>query len=416
MNFALFDERVHPNSAQEVTDVLSLSYGRIVERDVESNYGLLPASFDSYNIVEPQDIVMRLTDLQNDQRSLRTGQVEQRGIITSAYVTVTPKQALHSRFAHYLLHGYDLAKLFYRMGGGLRQSMKFDDLKRMPVVLPPRMAQERIANFLDEQTARIDALIAEKEQLASSLKDFEEVTGFQLVTRGLASSTKRASYSELWLTDVPAHWKLLKLRYLASIGNGSTPKRDNEDYWVRGSIPWLNSGSVTNPRVQEASDWVTENACKECHLPMVRQGSTLVALTGQGKTRGSAAFLEFNSTINQHLAYLSPFSQELADEYLWVALTGLYSVLRYISDGGGSTKGALTCEQLAQFRIPIPPREEQKQITSEYKRRTDAVNRLLSNVLEHIERLREYRSSLISAAVTGQLSIDEFEARKLEAA
>jgi len=172
--YCVFTERNQPNVGLTVDKVLSLSYGRIVERDVESNHGLLPASFEGYNIVEPQDIVMRLTDLQNDQRSLRTGQVEERGVITSAYVTVTPAAEIKPRFAHYLLHGYDLAKLFYRMGGGLRQSMKFDDLKRMPVVLPPPADQQRIANFLDEQTARIDALIAEKELLICRLEEWRQ--------------------------------------------------------------------------------------------------------------------------------------------------------------------------------------------------------------------------------------------------
>jgi type I restriction enzyme S subunit len=138
-------------------------------------------------------------------------------------------------------------------------------------------------------------------------------------------------------------------------------------------------------------------------------------LTGQGKTRGSAAFLEFDSTINQHLAYLSSFDSAITDEYLWVALTGFYSVLRYISDGGGSTKGALTCEQLAQLRVPIPPHEEQGQIISEYKRKTVAVAQLLTNAQEGIDRLREFRSSLISAAVTGQLNLDKFQAQQLEA-
>jgi type I restriction enzyme S subunit len=296
------------------------------------------------------------------------------------------------------------------------QNLDQDSFRSFSVPRLPLCQQDRIANFLDEQTARIDALIAEKERIVTSLKDFDEVTAFDLATRGTAPLAERTAYPEPWLTGVPAHWKLSKLRYLTHIGNGSTPKRDNAEYWEGGSVPWLNSGSVTGSRVCEPSDLVTESARKQCHLPMVRQGSTLVALTGQGKTRGSAALLEFDSTINQHLAYLSSFDKALTDEYLWVALTGFYSVLRYISDDGGSTKGALTCEQLSQLRIPIPPLGEQSRIVSEYKSKTLAVAQLLANVWKHINRLREYRSSLISATVTGQLNIDEFQARQLEVA
>ncbi|MDO9437722.1 restriction endonuclease subunit S [Hydrogenophaga sp.] len=273
------------------------------------------------------------------------------------------------------------------------------------VWLPAKNTQEYIADFLDEQTARIDALIAEKEKLVGALKDIEEVTGFDLVTRGLTASQDRVSYSEAWLAEVPAHWRLSKLRHVARIGNGSTPKRDKEEYWTGGSIPWLNSGSVNNPRIHDASDFVTEAARKECHLPMVRVGSTVVALTGQGKTRGTAAFAEIETTINQHLAYIAPFDGRLTDEFLWVALTGFYSVLRHLSEGEGSTKGALTCEQLNQFRLPLPPVDEQVQLVQAYKVRTQAIEELMAHAREHIERLREYRASLISAAVTGQLPV-----------
>jgi type I restriction enzyme S subunit len=271
--------------------------------------------------------------------------------------------------------------------------------------LPARSEQERIANFLDEQTARIDALIAEKERLAFSMKDIDEVTAFDMVTRGPATNVARKAYPEPWLREVPAHWSLSKLRHVATVGNGSTPKRDNESYWLGGQTPWLNSGSVNAARITEASDFVTDLARMECHLPMVRPGSTVVALTGQGKTRGAASLTEIETTINQHLAYVSLFDSRVSDEYLWVVMTGMYSVLRYLSDGEGSTKGALTCEQLNQLRVPIPPQDEQARIVEAYKQRTQATGVLAVNVAEHIDRLREYRFSLISAAVTGQLSL-----------
>ena len=406
--FTVATERVQPNTGFRESRVLSLSYGKVVERDVESNFGLLPETFESYNIVEPNDIVMRLTDLQNDQRSLRTGQVTEQGVITSAYVTIVPSADLTPRFAHYLLHGYDLAKVFYRMGGGLRQSLKYADLKHLPLLVPPHSEQTRIANFLDEQTARIDALIAEKERLWDECRDMEEVTAFGLIIRGEQVSCRRTNYPEPWLKGIPAHWGLAKLRHIASIGNGSTPKRDNPDYWQNGDIPWLNSSSVNSSRISEASDFVTGQARQECHLPMVRAGSTVVALTGQGKTRGSAALTEFETSISQHLAYVALFDRRLSDEYLWVVLTGLYSVLRYLSEGEGSTKGALTCERLNQLRVPVPPSYEQTGMLEAFTHRTSVIQELRGGAYASISLLREYRASLISAAVTGQLDINNF--------
>jgi type I restriction enzyme S subunit len=317
---------------------------------------------------------------------------------------------LHGAYLHWALQSAEVQTYYATTATGIsRYALGIQDLGMTPIHLPSLTEQEIIANFLDEKTARIDALIAEKERLEESLKGIDEVTAFDFVTRGLVLTAHRSSFREDWLREVPSHWALLKLRNIASIGNGSTPKRDNPLYWVGGETPWLNSGSVNASRITEASDYVTDAARSECHLPKVRAGSTVVALTGQGKTRGSASLVEIDTTINQHLAYLSRHDERMSDEYLWVLLTGMYSVLRYISDGEGSTKGALTCEQLNQLRVPVPPPSEQAEIVTTYLERASSIEGLRNHVSEHISLLREYRSSLISAAVTGQLDVDAFK-------
>lgn len=325
-----------------------------------------------------------------------------------AIATFPPQPTFNSRWAYYAFPVFVPENANENIYGAKLLNQEL--IRSADLLIPPPAEQERIANFLDERTAQIDALIAEKCRLESSLKDIEEVTAFDLVVRGTKVDVARQSFREPWLSDVPAHWELSKLRHIATVGNGSTPKRDNAAYWDGGTLPWLNSGSVNASRISEASDYVTANAKKECHLPVVRPGSTVVALTGQGKTRGSASIVEFETTLNQHLAYISLFDERrMSDEYLCVVLTGMYSVLRYISDDAGSTKGALTCEQLNQFRVPIPPAEEQVAIVDAYSARTKAINELRAHAKLHIDRLREYRSSLISAAVTGQLDINSYK-------
>jgi type I restriction enzyme S subunit len=133
---AVCRENRRSNAGLRETNLLSLSFGRVVRRDISSNDGLLPESFETYQVVEPNDVVFRLTDLQNDKRSLRTALVRERGILTSAYLTVRLTNA-HSRFFAYLMRDVDNRKVLYSMGGGLRQSMKFDDIKRLPIQMPP---------------------------------------------------------------------------------------------------------------------------------------------------------------------------------------------------------------------------------------------------------------------------------------
>src|SRR5690606_33969298 len=144
----LVSEARRSNKGMRESNLLSLSYGRIVQRDIDSSDGLLPESIETYQIVESDDIVFRLTDLQNDKRSLRSGLVTERGIITSAYLAVTPRD-MDPRFLAYAMRDTDLRKVFYSMGGGLRQSMKFSDMKWLPVVTPSRQEQSAIATFLD---------------------------------------------------------------------------------------------------------------------------------------------------------------------------------------------------------------------------------------------------------------------------
>lgn len=152
-------------------NVLSLSYGEIIQKNIDTNFGLLPDSFNTYQIIKNGDIILRLTDLQNDKHSLRVGLVTQKGIITSAYLKLRIKNTLISSFLYYLLHAYDIYKVFYGMGGGLRQSMKFEDFRRLPLLIPPKEEQCSIAAFLDEKRIKIDALIEKQLQQIALLKE-----------------------------------------------------------------------------------------------------------------------------------------------------------------------------------------------------------------------------------------------------
>ena len=125
---SIFKQRKEKNINNKENNLLSLSYGKIIRKDISISDGLLPQSYETYNIINNGDIVFRLTDLQNDKRSLRTGLCKEKGIITSAYVTIKPTVELSSEYMQYLYHSYDICKVFYGMGDGVRQGMNYDDL------------------------------------------------------------------------------------------------------------------------------------------------------------------------------------------------------------------------------------------------------------------------------------------------
>ena len=133
-------------------------------------------------------------------------------------------------------------------------------------------------------------------------------------------------------------------------------------YWNGGTYPWLNSSQVNRPYIDSADQFVTRTALRECHLPRVPAGSLLVAITGQGKTRGMSAILGVEATINQHIAYITPRVPIASPEFIHLALTAAYRQLRAASEDAGSTKGAITCEDLKRFKIAVPPTAEQEQL------------------------------------------------------
>ncbi|MCS6126906.1 restriction endonuclease subunit S [Shewanella baltica] len=403
--FAVLREECIRNLDGAETNVLSLSYGAIKQRDVESNAGLLPESFNTYQLVNYGDIVLRLTDLQNDKRSLRVGRSTQKGIITSAYMKLVCLHQLDNRFVYQLLHSYDTTKVFYGMGGGLRQSMKFEDFRRLPVIVPPLEEQRTIAAFLDYETARIDQLIAKQQKLIELLKEKRQAVISHAVTKGLNPDVPMKDSGVEWLGQVPEHWKCSRIGWLCKVGNGMTPNRNNAEYWSEGHIPWLNSSKVNDVEVFQAEQFVTATAFAECSLPWVKVNSVIMAITGEGKTRGTTAITRIDTTINQHVAFIMPISNRIVSDFICIWLQSHYGRIRFESEGWGSTKAAITCSDIKAYPVPLPSVREQNDIVKLVKVSNLKFDNLVSKATEQVGLLRERRTALISAAVTGKIDV-----------
>ena len=177
-----FGERKHKNSLGEEQNLLSLSYGNIIRKDINTREGLLPESFNTYNIVEAGDIIIRPTDLQNDKRSLRTGLVREHGIITSAYIDLMPVRNINTEYYHYLLHAFDVMKVFYNMGNGVRQGLNFSEFSRLMVFEPSLAEQNSIVDYLNDKCGQINTVISEKQDQLATLDAYKKSTIYEYVT------------------------------------------------------------------------------------------------------------------------------------------------------------------------------------------------------------------------------------------
>ena len=177
-----YGERKNKNYLGKEDNLLSLSYGRVVRKDINTSDGLLPESFNTYNIVETGDIIIRPTDLQNDKRSLRTGLVKEHGIITSAYIDLCPIKQVDSRYFYFLLHAYDVMKVFYNMGNGVRQGLNYSEFSRLMVFEPPYDEQVAMADYLEAKVEEVDVVISDKKAQLATLDEYKKSLIFEYVT------------------------------------------------------------------------------------------------------------------------------------------------------------------------------------------------------------------------------------------
>ena len=283
-----------------------------------------------------------------------------------------------------------------------RADWGFIGQQRLP--LPPPGEQQAIADYLDTETARIDTLVQEKEELIGLLREWRQSVIAEYTSGATQPHDKKAT-GNVHMPWIPSDWSMVRLGKYARIGNGSTPLKDNASYWEGGTFPWLNSAVVNRDTVDEGCEYVTDAALRACHLPIVEPGALLVALTGQGKTRGQVTVLRIQATINQHLAYLALDDARFDSHFLFWALTGMYAALRMVSDGQGGTKGALTCDDLARFEVPMPPLALQREIAKAVSNEATKIDALITHTQEEIALLKELRAATIADAVLGRVDV-----------
>jgi type I restriction enzyme S subunit len=402
----LFDEK--RDASLEGDEQLSATqrYGVIPQRlfmHTEDQKVVLALSGTSnFKHVEPDDFVISLRSFQGGIEHSNYA-----GCVSPAYTVLRANKPIAPRYWAYTLKSSSYISALQTVTAGIREgkNISYDQFGSLELPVPSLEEQLVISNMLDTETAKIDALIAEQEKLLSLMAEKRQATISHAVTRGLDRSVPMKDSGIAWLGEVPAHWEACPLKYVSHIGNGSTPSRDHPGYWAEVGYPWLNSSVVNQEEVTEATQFVTDLALKECHLPIVRPPAVLVGITGQGKTRGMAAPLMFEATINQHLAYIKPTLSRLSEVFLLRVIQAAYAHLRTASDSAGSTKGAITCDQLARLGIPVPPMQEQHLIKTYLDDAAGKFDDLVREAEIGIALLRERRSALIAAAVTGKVDV-----------
>ena len=285
--------------------------------------------------------------------------------------------------------------------GTTRIRINLGELQKLKIPYPTANEQEQIANFLDHETAKIDTLIEKQQQLIALLKEKRQAVISHAVTKGLNPDVKMKDSGVEWLGEVPEHWSLTKVAYIAKVINGSTPDKTNLSYWQNGTVPWLASSCLNQDRIYIADTFISNEATKYAG-EMIAKNSLLVGLVGQGKTRGSSAILKINAYINQNVAAIIPYS-DVEIRYLYYIFQTMYEDLRELGRGGNQS--ALNCEIIRAIKVPCPPLDERFKIAAYIDKHLEKFTKIELLAQHQIELLQERRTALISAAVTGKIDV-----------
>lgn len=396
----LFFQHKQRNNDTQESNLLSLSYGNIKKKDINTSEGLLPESFENYNIIDKDDIVFRLTDLQNDKKSLRSALCRERGIITSAYVTIRKRGNVNSSYFNYLFRAYDECKVFYGLGDGVRQGMNFDDLRKLEILLPQQIIQQAIADYLDRRCSEIDELIALQEEMITKLQSYKQSVITEAVTRGLDKNVPLKDSGIDWIGKIPEHWSRNKIvRLFSIIGSGTTPKSNKGDNYI-GSINWIQSGDINGGYIENCKNTISKTVLKEYSaLKIYKAPFIIVAM--YGASVGNISISKIDGCVNQACCVMNDTEQNF--RYLFYSIISVKNYLIYKAEGGGQPN--ISQDKIKNTWLPIPPLAEQQAIADYLDQRCSEIDELIALKQQKIEKLKEYKKSLIFECVTGKRKV-----------
>jgi type I restriction enzyme S subunit len=398
---AIYREKKESNVGMKERTVLSLSYGQIVVKPDEKLHGLVPASFETYQIVEPGEIVVRPTDLQNDWNSLRFGLSRHRGIITSAYMCLNAMQPISQEYGYLLLHAYDLIKVFYGLGSGLRQNLDWRDFKHLPCVVPPSDEQAAIVRYLDHVDRRVRRYIAAKRRLIALLNEEKQAIIHRAVTCGLDPNVRLKPSGVAWLGNVPEHWEVRRFKFVATVDGALVDPRLNEQREKILIAPnHIERGGTARLLGRETADAQGADSGKY----EVRAGQIIYSKIRPYLRK--AIIAPTDSLCSADMYPISIYHHDrISPEFLLLVMLSEPFTQYTIDCSLRAAMPKVNREALGEAAVWFPDIVEQRRIIDHVNGATRSLEDAISGARSEINLIREYRARLIADVVTGKVDV-----------
>lgn len=399
-------ERDNRNHDLARSAVLSVVAGRgVIPYEEKGELGNKKSDdLSNYKLVENGDLVINSMNFQIGSYGVSPYE----GVTSQVYIVLQQRSNAHYRsFLGYLLQVPSFQIFAQSFGNGIldhRRALKWEDLKNLRVPGPTSEEARAIAAFLDRETGKIDVLVEKKLRLIALLKEKRAALISHAVTKGLDPSAPMKDSGIPWLGQIPAHWDVKRLKRLVTFTGGGTPSKENLDFW-EGDIPWVSPKDMKTDRIRDTEDHISFSAIASSATTLIREGALLVVCrSGILKHSIPTAINAMPVTLNQDMKALQPKNGIIA-EYLMYLIEGNQSAFLVEWRKEGATVESIEFELMANTDLPVPPIDEQLAVVGRTGERSRSLLRLCERLRRHIDLLFEFRSSLISAAVTGKIDV-----------
>lgn len=401
--FKLKKNQVGKNS--DNYDLLSLTLRGIVIRNIEDG-GKFPAEYDTYQEVKNGDFVFCLFDVEETPRGVGLSKYD--GMITGAYTVMEPKTGYDRGFLYYFYLNLDTDKRLRPLYTGLRNTISKDNFFAFKTFVPPLSEQTAIAQFLDDKTSKIDHAVSVKEKQIELLKERKQILIHKVVTRGLDDTVTLKDSGVAWIGEIPEHWEVKRLKNVCYINQKALPDTTNKDF----EFQYVDIGSVNlEDGIIETEKYLFKNSPSRARR-IAKPGDTIISTV-----RTYLKAIDFINEEKSKYIYSTGFAvlqpvTFIYPEYLANFVRSDAFTEQVTINSKGMSYPAINSTDLSRLFVVHPDIEEQKEISDYIEIASQKIDTAISLKQQEIEKLKEYKSSLINSVVTGKIRVANFKINK----
>ena len=392
-----FQEIKEKNTANAYSNALQFKMGKIIAKPQKWDEDETNETYSAYTVVHPNTIMINGLNLEFDFVTQRVARVECNGIITSAYIALSPRDDINAEYICYLLKSYDACRAFHSMGRGLRKILSYSELKNKPIVVPPLAEQERIAAFLDAECAEIDAALEKTRASIEEYKKLKQAVITQAVTKGVRGDRPMKDSGSVWFEEIPCNWVMKRIKYLFHIKKDIAGK---EGYTVL---------SITQRGIQpkDLSKNEGQIAANYSQYQLLAPGD--FAMNHMDLLTGWVDISKYSGVTSPdyRVFVLDDAEKNDSSYYLYLMQMCYFNRIFYGLGQGVSGMGRwrLQADKFLNFPVVVPPVDEQKEIASYLNEKCSGIEVLIAKKQQYLIEIENYKKSLIYEYVTGKKEV-----------